>query len=165
MGHVFRLGSIYTEAFEVQVLAEDGARRTPIMGCYGIGVDRIVAAAVEANHDEAGIRWPASIAPYDAHLVALGASRDAAVAAEADALYEELRAAGIEVLYDDRDESAGVKFNDADLIGLPLRLTVSSRNLKDGAIEVQPRGGEPSKVARAEVVGAITSGVGGTANQ
>jgi prolyl-tRNA synthetase len=160
MGHVFRLGTIYTEAFEVQVLDEDGARRTPIMGCYGIGVDRIVAAAVEANHDESGIKWPASIAPYDVQLVALGASRDPAVATEADALYEELRAAGLEVLYDDRDESAGVKFNDADLIGLPLRVTVSSRNLKEGAVEVQSRGGDASKVARAEAVGVITSRVG-----
>ncbi|MCC6237912.1 MAG: proline--tRNA ligase [Dehalococcoidia bacterium] len=151
MGHVFRLGTIYTQAFEVNVLAEDGARRTPIMGCYGIGVDRIVAAAVEANHDDSGIRWPAAIAPYEVHLVALGASRDPAVATDADALYEELRAAGIEVLYDDRDESAGVKFNDADLIGLPFRLTVSSRNLKDGLVEVQPRGSDAARLARSEV--------------
>ncbi|MSP22364.1 MAG: proline--tRNA ligase [Dehalococcoidia bacterium] len=160
MGHVFRLGTIYTEAFEVQVPGEDGARHTPIMGCYGIGVDRIVAAAVEANHDESGIMWPASIAPYDVHLVALGASRDPAVATDGDALYEELRAAGLEVLYDDRDETAGVKFNDADLIGLPLRVTVSSRNLKEGAIEVQPRGGGPSKLPRAEAVAVITGKVG-----
>ncbi|MFN8638001.1 MAG: proline--tRNA ligase [Dehalococcoidia bacterium] len=157
MGHVFRLGTLYTEAFEVNVLAEDGTRRTPIMGCYGIGVDRIVAAAVEANHDDAGIRWPATIAPYQVHLVALGASRDPAVATEADALYEELRAAGLEVLYDDRDESAGVKFNDADLIGLPLRVTVSSRNLKDGTIEVQPRGAEAEKLPRAAIASAVTA--------
>ena len=152
MGHVFRLGTLYTEAFEVNVLAEDGTRRTPIMGCYGIGVDRIVAAAVESNHDDSGIRWPASIAPYEVHLVALGASRDPAVAADADALYEELRAQGIDVLYDDRDESAGVKFNDADLIGLPFRVTVSSRNLKEGLVEVQPRGNEAAKLSRSEAV-------------
>jgi prolyl-tRNA synthetase len=157
MGHVFRLGTVYTDAFEVQVLTEDGERHTPTMGCYGIGVDRIVAAAVEANHDEAGIRWPASIAPYDVHLVALGASRDAAVLADADTLYEELRATGLEVLYDDREETAGVKFNDADLIGLPLRITVSSRNVKEGAVEVQARGGDASKLPRLEAVAAIAS--------
>lgn len=155
MGHVFRLGQTYTEPFDARVLTEEGQRELPIMGCYGIGVDRIVACAVEASHDERGIRWPASIAPFDVYLVSLGASRDASVAAEAEALYEELRAAGLDVLYDDRDESAGVKFNDADLIGVPLRITVSTRNLKEGVVEVQRRdieGSEASKVARAEVV-------------
>ncbi len=131
------------------MLDEEGAQRMPTMGCYGIGVDRIVASAVEAHHDENGIAWPASLAPYDVHLVALGAARDPEVGAEADALFEELRAAGLTVLYDDRDESPGVKFADADLIGLPLRLTVSSRNRKDGVIELQPRdGSEAERVAR-----------------
>jgi len=152
MGHVFRLGQLYTDAFEVQVLTESGERALPIMGCYGIGVDRIVAAAVQANFDEQGIRWPAAIAPYAVHVVALGLDRDDAVRAEADALYEELTRAGLDVLLDDRIESPGVKFNDADLIGIPLRVTVSSRNLKDGVVEVQPRGGAASKVARGDAV-------------
>jgi len=157
MGHVFRLGTIYTEPFEAHVLDETGQRTLPTMGCYGIGVDRILAAAVESNHDEQGIRWPASIAPYDVHLVALGIGRDEAVRAEADRLYEALTAAGLDVLYDDRDESPGVKFNDADLIGVPLRATVSTRNLKDGVVEVQARGAEASKVASAEAVAHLTS--------
>ena len=142
MGHVFRLGQTYSEPFDAAVLDEDGARRTPTMGCYGIGIDRIIAAAVEAKHDQQGIRWPASIAPYDVHLVGLGLSRDAEVADEAEAVYAELTAAGIEVLFDDRDESPGVKFNDADLIGLPLRVTISSRNHRAGVVEVRRRGAE-----------------------
>ncbi len=153
LGHVFRLGRLYTEAFESKVLDEQGAQRVPTMGCYGIGIDRIVASAVEAHHDADGIAWPASLAPYDVHLVALGASRDAEVGAEADALFEELRAAGLTVLYDDRDESPGVKFADADLMGLPLRMTVSSRNRKEGAVELQRRaGGEAERVPRDAVV-------------
>jgi prolyl-tRNA synthetase len=153
MGHVFRLGLTYTEPMEVRVLGPDGKPVTPTMGCYGIGLGRIVAAAVEAHHDERGIAWPASIAPYDVHLVGLGLARDADVAADADRLYDELRAAGLEVLYDDRDESPGVKFNDADLIGIPLRLTVSSRNHKAGVVELQRRDGTSEGAAPAESIG------------
>lgn len=139
MGHVFRLGRLYSEKFAVAVPDADGERITPIMGCYGIGVDRILAAAVEEHHDDAGIVWPASIAPYDVHLVAIGADRDPAIGAEAATLYAAIEAAGLTVLYDDRTESPGVKFNDADLIGLPLRVTVSPRNQKAGVVEVQQR--------------------------
>ena len=153
MGHVFRLGQIYSEAFDVDVLGSDGSGVVPTMGCYGIGVDRIVAAAVEAGHDDDGITWPASIAPFDVHIVALGLDRDEEVAADAEALYGELQAAGIEVLFDDRNESPGVKFNDADLIGLPLRLTVSKRNHAQAAVELRRRdGGETELAPRAEVV-------------
>ena len=153
MGHVFRLGRLYSEAFAVNVLDEAGEQRVPIMGCYGIGVDRIVAAAVEQHHDDRGIAWPASIAPYDVHLVGLGLTRDAALAADAETLYAELTVAGLDVLFDDRDESPGVKFNDADLIGLPLRVTVSSRNHGAGVVEVQPREAtEAERVPRAEAV-------------
>ncbi len=153
MGHVFRLGQIYSEAFDVDVLASDGSGVVPTMGCYGIGVDRIVAAAVEAGHDDDGITWPASIAPFDVHIVALGLDRDEEVAADAEALYGELQAAGLEVLFDDRNESPGVKFNDADLIGLPLRLTVSARNHRQGVVEFRRRdSGETELVPRGEVV-------------
>jgi prolyl-tRNA synthetase len=153
MGHVFRLGRIYSEAFEASVLDESGAQRVPTMGCYGIGVDRIVAAAVEAHHDERGIAWPASIAPYDVHLVGLGLGRDEALAADAEALYGELTSAGLEVLFDDRDESPGVKFNDADLIGLPIRMTVSSRNRTDNVVEVKAReAAEAERMPRINVV-------------
>ena len=156
LGHVFRLGRIYSEAFGAAVLDDEGRRRFPAMGCYGIGVDRIVAAAVEASHDEDGIRWPAALAPYDAHLVALGGARDAGSRAEAEALYGELRAAGVETLFDDRDESPGVQFKDADLIGLPLRVTVSARNRREGAVELRRRaGGATELVPRAEAVARV----------
>ncbi|MDO9445438.1 MAG: His/Gly/Thr/Pro-type tRNA ligase C-terminal domain-containing protein, partial [Dehalococcoidia bacterium] len=122
-------------------------------GCYGIGIERILSAAVEANHDEAGICWPASIAPYDVHMVGIGLDRDEAAKADADALYAELRAAGLDVIFDDRDERPGVKFNDADLIGMPLRLTVSSRNTAAGVVEFKMRAtGEGENLPRAEVV-------------
>ncbi|PKN79431.1 MAG: proline--tRNA ligase [Chloroflexi bacterium HGW-Chloroflexi-9] len=153
MGHVFRLQYVYTKAFNVNVLGADGGQVMPTMGCYGIGVERILSAAVEANHDEAGICWPASIAPYDVHMVGIGLDRDEAAKADAEALYAELRAAGLDVIFDDRDERPGVKFNDADLIGMPLRLTVSSRNTAAGVVEFKVRAtGEGENLPRAEVV-------------
>jgi len=153
MGHVFRLGLIYSQAFDVHVSDEGGEQRMPVMGCYGLGVDRVIAGAVQEHHDERGIIWPASIAPFDVHMVGLGLGRDEQLAADAEALYEELRAAGLDVLFDDRDESPGVKFNDADLLGIPLRVTVSSRNHKEGVVEVLHRaGGEPELLQRDAVV-------------
>ncbi len=154
MGHVFRLGRLYAETFEARVLDDAGEQRVPVMGCYGIGVDRIIAAVVEAHHDERGIAWPPAVAPFDLHLVVLGAQRDPALAADADTLHAELQAAGLTVLYDDRDESPGVKFADADLIGAPLRLTISPRNAKAAVVELARRegGGEPELVPRDEVV-------------
>jgi prolyl-tRNA synthetase len=133
MGHVFKLGTYYSEKLGATFLDREGAARPAIMGSYGIGLERLLAAVVEANHDEKGIIWPASLTPFDAHLVVLNPDRPGVVEA-ADRLYADLRAAGIDVLYDDRDESPGVKFNDADLLGMPLRVTVSPRTLeKDGA--------------------------------
>jgi len=153
MGHVFRLGQTYTIPFDVTVLDESGSQVTPIMGCYGIGVERILSAAVEAHHDEHGIRWPASIAPYDVYLVGLSLDRDEAVAADAEALYRELQDAGLDVIFDDRDERPGVKFNDADLIGVPIRLTVSPRNHGDGVVELKRRDSADSEqVPRGDVV-------------
>ena len=128
------------------------------MGCYGIGVERIIAAAAEVHRDDAGLAWPASIAPYDVHMVGIGLDRDEAARADADALYDALHEAGLDVIFDDRDERPGVKFNDADLIGVPLRLTVSSRNFAAGIVELKIRdGGESSQVARAEVVAAVVA--------
>ena len=138
VGHVFKLGTFFTETLGVHYLDERGERRPVVMGCYGIGVTRVLAAAIEQNHDEKGIIFPAPIAPFSAHLIALNAS-DPEVRAAADALHEELEAAGCETLYDDRDESAGVKFNDADLLGLPVRVVVSPRNLKQGVVEIKRR--------------------------
>ena len=122
VGHIFKLGTFYSETLGVYYLDSEGNRRPVIMGCYGIGVGRLLAAAIEQNHDEQGIIFPAPIAPYQVHVVGLNLT-DEAVSQEADALYQRLWDAGIECLYDDRpDESAGVKFNDADLLGLPIRL-------------------------------------------
>ncbi len=138
LGHVFKLGTVYSEKLGAEFLDPQGARRPMVMGCYGIGVGRLLAAVVEHNRDERGILWPSTVAPYELHLCALTGD-DPAVAEEADQLYGRLTERGFEVLYDDRDESPGVKFNDADLIGLPVRLTVSRRTVRAGAVEVKPR--------------------------
>jgi prolyl-tRNA synthetase len=144
MGHIFKLGTIYSEKMGATFLDATGSTRPCIMGCYGIGVERILAAAVEANHDEQGIVWPKSISPFDAHLVGLNLDRDE-VRAAAETVYEALRDDGIDLLYDDRDEPAGVKFKDADLLGVPLRLTVSPRSLTRGAIEIKRRDASESR--------------------
>ncbi|MEE8337583.1 MAG: proline--tRNA ligase, partial [Dehalococcoidia bacterium] len=158
MGHVFRLGTTYTDPLGAVVLDSEGERQTPVMGCYGLGIDRIAAAAVEAGHDDDGIIWPAAIAPYDVYLVGLGLDRDAELAADAESLYEQLTVAGLEVLFDDREESPGVKFKDADLIGVPLRVTVSARNHKAGVIELQRRGAEQAEqVARDSAVERVSA--------
>ena len=122
------------------------------MGCYGIGVSRVLAAAIEQNHDENGIIFPAPIAPYQVYLVGLNMSDESVVAAAAE-LYDRLWAAGVETLFDDRtDAAAGVKFNDADLIGLPVRLVVSPRNLRQGMVEVRRRTGVGSQMVALDSV-------------
>ena len=138
MGHVFKIGTVYSEKMGATFLDRDGNLRPAVMGSYGIGLDRLLATVVEANHDERGIIWPPSVAPYDAHLVALNIEQPD-VRQAAEKLYEDLAAAGIEVLYDDREESPGVKFNDADLLGMPLRLTVSPRTLEKDSVELKRR--------------------------
>jgi len=138
MGHVFKLGTIYSEKMGATFLDQDGSVKPAVMGCYGMGVGRILAAAIEANHDERGIIWPLSLAPYQVHLVGLTLDRPD-VRDAAERLYDDLRAAGLDVLYDDREESAGVKFNDADLLGMPLRVTISPRTLEKQSVEVKPR--------------------------
>jgi prolyl-tRNA synthetase len=123
VGNIFKLGDDFTVALNATYLAEDGARRHPIMGSYGIGLGRALACIVEDHHDDKGIAWPMSVAPYRAHLVAIGANRDPAVAEAADGLYGRLTDAGVDVLYDDRDESPGVKLTDAELLGMPMIVT------------------------------------------
>ena len=138
VGHVFKLGTFFSESFGAYYSDSEGQQKPIVMGCYGIGVGRLMAAAMEQNHDEHGIVWPLPIAPYQVHICGLSLDR-LGVAEAADQLYESLEAAGLEVLYDDRDESPGVKFNDADLLGIPVRLTVSPRNLKQDAVEITDR--------------------------
>ena len=155
VGHVFKLGTRYSDALNAMYPDAEGARHPIIMGCYGIGVERLLAAAIEQNHDDDGIMFPGPIAPYDAHLVALNTDR-AEVVEAADALYDALTAAGLSVLYDDRNESPGVKFNDADLIGLPVRAVVSRRNLRQGVVEVKRRdSSEASSVSMDEAVDTV----------
>ena len=157
VGHVFKLGTHFTEAFEAYYPDQDGERHPIIMGCYGIGVERLLAAAIEQNHDDNGIVFPSPIAPYDVQLVALNTDVPEVISA-ADDLYESLQAAGLSVLYDDRAESPGVKFNDADLIGLPVRVVASRRNLNQGVVEVKRRdSSDASQVPMDEAVDAVKS--------
>lgn len=138
VGHIFKLGTLYSEKLGAYFTDESGNPQVITMGCYGIGVGRLLAAAIEQNHDDKGIIWPISIAPYQVHLCALFID-DPQVAQASEKLYGELTASGIEVLFDDRAESPGVKFNDADLLGMPLRITVSPRNLEKNSVEVKWR--------------------------
>ncbi|MBM2827088.1 MAG: prolyl-tRNA synthetase [Dehalococcoidia bacterium] len=138
IGHIFKLGTVYSEKLGARYLDQQGDSHPIIMGCYGIGVGRLVATAVEHNHDEKGITWPSSIAPFQVQLVALNV-HEPQVAETAERVYKELQTLGIDVLYDDRDESPGVKFNDADLIGCPLRLTISPRTLGQSSVEIKRR--------------------------
>jgi len=138
VGHIFKLGTAYSEAFDATFTDAEGKDAPIIMGCYGIGVGRLLAAAVEQNHDDRGIIWPAAIAPYHVYLCALNADNPD-VEQHSEQLYRGLVTAGVEVLFDDRLESAGVKFNDADLLGLPLRLTVSPRTLSSQSVELKAR--------------------------
>lgn len=136
LGHCFKLGTRYAESLGALYLDPEGQQRPVVMGSYGIGLGRLMAAVVEAHHDEAGIVWPPALAPFDVHLVLLGKDEERPAA---DEVYALLREAGWETLYDDREESAGVKFADADLIGCPLRVTVSKRSLQAGGVEVKAR--------------------------
>jgi len=139
VGHIFKLGTRYSETMGARVLDEAGKEVPIVMGSYGIGIERILAGAVELHHDADGIRMPVSIAPFHLALLPLQ-MQDAAVREAAERLYRELSEAGVEVLLDDRDERAGVKFKDADLIGLPLRIAIGKKGLAEGKVELKPRG-------------------------
>ncbi|MCB9100412.1 MAG: proline--tRNA ligase [Anaerolineales bacterium] len=139
VGHCFKLGTRYSKPVGLKYLDENGKTQTPIMGSYGIGVGRLMAAVVEQHHDDNGIIWPEAIAPFDLHVVSLAKRPDDEVGQQGEALYRQLQQAGFDVLYDDRKESPGVKFSDADLIGIPWRMTLSARSLKNGGVEVKHR--------------------------
>ncbi|OWY73089.1 proline--tRNA ligase [cyanobacterium TDX16] len=140
VGHVFKLGTKYSDAMKATFLDNDGKPKPLIMGCYGIGLNRIMAAAIEAHHDDVGIIWPKSIAPFTVQIISLD-PREKDVVDTAEKIYEELTAAGIDVLFDDRDERAGFKFKDADLIGIPIRITIGRKALAEGVVEVKERSG------------------------
>jgi prolyl-tRNA synthetase len=150
-GHIFILGTHYAEKMGAMFSDEQQQKRPIVMGCYGIGVSRLVATAIEQHNDADGMKWPMSIAPYQVHLVTIG--KDAEVAAAAQKLYDELEARGVEVLWDDRDERPGVKFKDADLIGVPIRVTVGGKSLAAGNVEMKARSESDPKKADAVPVG------------
>ncbi len=154
IGHIFKLGLKYSESMGAQVLTADGKSVPIVMGSYGIGCERVMVAAIELSNDEAGIIWPVSIAPFQVVVTPVNV-KDVAVLAAAEKIYQELEAAGIEVLFDDRDERAGVKFNDADLIGIPFRVTVGKK-ISEGKVELLTRASrEKTDVAVDEVVATL----------
>ncbi|MDQ3261108.1 MAG: proline--tRNA ligase, partial [Pseudomonadota bacterium] len=140
VGHIFQLRTKYSEALSVTFLDEGGKSQLMEMGCYGIGVSRIVAAAIEQNYDERGIMWPKAMAPFHVYIAPIGYKKSEAVRAAAEKLHTELIATGLEVLLDDRDERPGVMFADQELIGVPHRIVVSDRGLKENKLEYQRRG-------------------------
>jgi prolyl-tRNA synthetase len=157
VGHIFKLGDRYSKAFGADVLGPDGKAIPLIMGSYGIGVERAMAAIVECHHDERGILWPLAVAPFSV-VVVVAQSEDVEVAKAGAAIYEQLAAAGVEVIIDDRTERAGVKFRDAELTGIPLRVTVGKRGLAEGTAEITERAtGETRKVPVGDVAGQVSA--------
>lgn len=155
VGHIFQLGTKYSEAMNARVLDEDGQHQPLIMGCYGIGISRIVAAAIEQNHDDQGIIWPAPLAPFDVAVVSIGENRSPAVAEAATRLHEQLEAAGVAVLWDNRDARPGVKFADMELIGIPHRIVIGARGLENGTLEYRGRTDTDAQEISVESVGAF----------
>ena len=158
VGHVFYLGTKYSKAMNASFLDENGKPALFEMGCYGIGVTRILGAAIEQNHDERGIVWPAAIAPFQAVVCPIGYDRSADVKAAADALHDELLASGIDVLLDDRGERPGAMFADWELIGVPQRVVISDRGLKAGTVELQGRREDAATVVPVAEVAALVKG-------
>jgi prolyl-tRNA synthetase len=155
VGHVFKLGTKYSEKLNATFLAEDGSRHPCVMGCYGIGITRTLQAVIEQCHDKDGIVWPMSVAPYQVCLTPLAVAPDSQAMKLAEQFYRELTAQGVEVLLDDRDERPGVKFKDADLIGIPLRVALGEKSLAKGEVEIKRRGGELTLVKIEEAVGRV----------
>ena len=155
VGHIFKLGTKYSESMKATVLDAEGKQVPIVMGSYGIGVERIMAAAIELHHDENGIRWPMAIAPFQATVLTLGPEAELRTAA--DGIAEALAAAGVEVLYDERDERAGVKFKDADLVGIPVRIAVGKKGLAEGKAEWKLRGSKQVELVPLAEVAAKTA--------
>ena len=153
VGHVFKLGTFLSEKLNAQFIGAKGVLQPIVMGCYGIGLGRLLAAAVEQSHDDKGIIWPLPVAPYHIYLCPLY-REDSKVAGVAENLYGELEAEGLEVLFDDRQESPGVKFNDADLLGIPIRVTISPRTLETNGVEIKKRSEKESQLV--PLKGAVT---------
>ncbi len=151
VGHIFKLGTFLSEKLGALFIDQSGVSQPIIMGCYGIGLGRLLAAAIEQNHDDKGIIWPLPIAPYHIYLCPLYLENPQ-VATTAENLYAELEAQGLEVLFDDRKESPGVKFNDADLLGIPIRVTISPRTLEKDSVEIKRRSEKETELVPVEGV-------------
>jgi len=155
-GHIFKLGSKYTEVLGMHVLDDNGEKRTPLMGSYGIGIGRAMAAVVETHHDDNGLLWPVAIAPFEVAIVVVSL-RDQATVDTAEAIYRDLRERGIDVVIDDRDARAGVKFADVELVGIPWRITIGPKGVEAGNVELTPRAtGATKEVAVADVAEIVT---------
>ena len=152
VGHIFQLGTKYSEAMKATVQGEDGQNHVMIMGCYGIGVSRIVAAAIEQCHDDRGIIWPEAIAPFSVVIIPMNMHKSERVQATAEKLYADLQAAGIEVLFDDRKERPGVMFADAELIGIPHTIVIGERNLDNGDVEYKHRAGGDKELVKVDQI-------------
>lgn len=153
VGHIFQLGDKYSQSMKLEVLDSNGKNVNPYMGCYGIGISRIVAAAIEQNYDDKGIIWPKAISPFAISIIVLNDKNDSTVMDHAIKIYQELRADGIEVMIDDRDERAGVKFADADLMGIPTNVIVGKRGIEQNKLEITSRRtGETTEVKINEIV-------------
>jgi prolyl-tRNA synthetase len=150
VGHIFQLGTQYSESMSASVQDQDGGDQVMAMGCYGIGITRIVGAAIEQNHDDNGIIWPEPLAPFDVALIGINLQRSESLRDAADILYDELQGMGLVVLYDDRDARPGVKFADADLIGIPHRLVISDKRLAAGELEYRYRRDTESRIMKRE---------------
>jgi prolyl-tRNA synthetase len=144
VGHIFQLGKIYTELMKVNVLNQEGRAVDLFMGCYGIGVSRLVAAAIEQNNDDKGIIWPEAIAPYEVNIVAIGYTKEPKIAKAANNLSEQLKSMGYEVIVDDRKDGYGTKMKDAELIGIPVNVIIGNKFLESGEVELQHRNGQSS---------------------
>ena len=161
VGHVFKLGTKYSKAMKAVFLDKNGSEKTMIMGCYGIGIGRTVAAAIEQNHDENGIIWPLALAPYQVIIIPVNV-KDKNISSTAEELYRQLLEKGIETIHDDRDERVGVKFNDADLIGIPYRVTIGPKRLAEGNIEIKNRrSGEVTVLPVEKAVEFLTTEING----
>jgi prolyl-tRNA synthetase len=153
VGNIFKLGTKYSEAMGATFLDEEGNARPIVMGSYGIGSGRLIASVIEHHHDEYGIKWPITIAPYQVVLISLSTERTPEVTEAANHIYKQFRDAGVEILYDERDERAGVKFNDADLLGIPIRLTLGTKGLRNGVAEMKlRRSGEEQEIVLENLV-------------
>ena len=144
VGHIFQLGKVYTELMKVNVLNQEGKAIDLFMGCYGIGVSRLVAATIEQNNDEKGILWPESIAPYEVNIVAIGYTKEPKIAEAANDLSEQLKSMGYEVIVDDRKDGYGIKMKDAELIGVPVNIIIGNKFIESGEVEIKHRNGQNS---------------------